>query len=93
MPEYVSSLPIPGVDGTLRRRLGDSSAAGHAHIKTGYLDGVRAIAGYISDGRGRTLIVVSLINDARAINAQSFQDAVIDWAYAQAAQVGRCCGQ
>jgi D-alanyl-D-alanine carboxypeptidase/D-alanyl-D-alanine-endopeptidase (penicillin-binding protein 4) len=90
MPEYVSSLPIPGVDGTLRRRLGDSSAAGHAHIKTGYLDGVRAIAGYISDGRGRTLIVVSLINDARAINAQSFQDAVIDWAYAQ---VGRCCGQ
>jgi D-alanyl-D-alanine carboxypeptidase/D-alanyl-D-alanine-endopeptidase (penicillin-binding protein 4) len=93
MPEYVSSLPIPGVDGTLRRRLGDSSAAGHAHVKTGYLDSVRAIAGYLSDARGRTFVVVSLINDARAINAQSFQDAVIEWAYTQAAPASRCCAQ
>jgi len=91
MPEYVSSLPIPGVDGTLRRRLGDSSAAGHAHIKTGYLDGVRAIAGYVADDHGRTFVVVSLINDPHAINAQSFQDAVIEWVYAQASQAGRCC--
>jgi serine-type D-Ala-D-Ala carboxypeptidase/endopeptidase (penicillin-binding protein 4) len=86
MPEYVSSLPVPGVDGTLRRRLGDSFAAGHAHIKTGYLDSVRAIAGYLTDGHGRTFIVVSLINDAHAVNAQSFQDAVIEWTYGQATQ-------
>jgi D-alanyl-D-alanine carboxypeptidase/D-alanyl-D-alanine-endopeptidase (penicillin-binding protein 4) len=91
MPEYVSSLPIPGVDGTLRRRLGESSAAGHAHIKTGYLEGVRAIAGYITDGRGRTFIVVCLINDAHAVNAQSFHDTVIEWVYGQATQSGRCC--
>jgi D-alanyl-D-alanine carboxypeptidase/D-alanyl-D-alanine-endopeptidase (penicillin-binding protein 4) len=91
MPEYVSSLPIPGVDGTLRRRLGESSAAGHAHIKTGYLDGVRAIAGYITDGRGRTFVVVCLINDAHAVNAQSFHDAVIEWVYGQVTQSGRCC--
>jgi D-alanyl-D-alanine carboxypeptidase/D-alanyl-D-alanine-endopeptidase (penicillin-binding protein 4) len=81
------------VDGTLRRRLGESSAAGHAHIKTGYLEGVRAIAGYISDGRGRVFVVVSLINDAHAVNAQSFQDAVIDWTHAQAMQASRCCVQ
>jgi D-alanyl-D-alanine carboxypeptidase/D-alanyl-D-alanine-endopeptidase (penicillin-binding protein 4) len=90
MPEYISSLPIPGVDGTLRRRMGDSPVAGRAHIKTGYLDGVRAIAGYVSDDRGRTFIVVSLINDSHAINAQNFQEAVIDWVYAQASQP-RCC--
>jgi D-alanyl-D-alanine carboxypeptidase/D-alanyl-D-alanine-endopeptidase (penicillin-binding protein 4) len=93
MPEYAASLPIPGVDGTLRRRLSESSAAGRAHIKTGYLEGVRAIAGYVSDGRGRVLVVVSLINDAHAVNAQSFQDAVIDWAYGQVMQSGRCCAQ
>jgi D-alanyl-D-alanine carboxypeptidase/D-alanyl-D-alanine-endopeptidase (penicillin-binding protein 4) len=93
MPEYAASLPIPGVDGTLRRRLSESSAAGHAHIKTGYLEGVRAIAGYISDGRGRVFVVVSLINDAHAVNAQSFQDAVIDWTHAQAMQASRCCVQ
>ncbi len=91
MPEYVSSLPIPGVDGTLRRRMGDASAAGHAHIKTGYLDGVRAIAGYVADDHGRTFVVVSLINDPHAIDAQSFQDAVIEWVYAQASQASRCC--
>jgi D-alanyl-D-alanine carboxypeptidase/D-alanyl-D-alanine-endopeptidase (penicillin-binding protein 4) len=91
MPEYVSSLPIPGVDGTLRRRLGESSAAGHAHIKTGYLEGVRAIAGYITDGRGHTFVVVCLINDAHAVNAQSFHDAVIEWVYGLATQSGRCC--
>lgn len=92
-PEYMSSLPIPGVDGTLRRRLGDSSASGRAHIKTGYLEGVRAIAGYVVDGRGRTFVVVSLINDPHAVNAQGFQDAVIEWVYAQAAQGARCCAQ
>jgi D-alanyl-D-alanine carboxypeptidase/D-alanyl-D-alanine-endopeptidase (penicillin-binding protein 4) len=90
MPEYVSSLPVPGVDGTLRRRLGDSAAAGHGHIKTGYLEGVRAIAGYITDERGRVFIVVSLINDPRAVNAQSFQENVIEWVYSQAKQP-RCC--
>ena len=93
MPEYAASLPIPGVDGTLRRRLSESSAAGHAHIKTGYLESVRAIAGYISDGRGRVFVVVSLINDAHAVNAQSFQDAVIDWTHSQAMHSSRCCVQ
>ena len=91
MPEYVSSLPIPAVDGTLRRRLNDSPAARRAHLKTGYLEGVRAIAGYLTDARGRTLVVVSLINHPRAIAAQPFQEAVIDWAWSAGGQATRCC--
>jgi D-alanyl-D-alanine carboxypeptidase/D-alanyl-D-alanine-endopeptidase (penicillin-binding protein 4) len=90
MPEYVSSLPIPGVDGTLRRRLSGSPAIGRAHLKTGYLEGVRAIAGYVLDSRGRMLVVVSLINHPQAMGAQSFQEAVVEWASSRAPQ-GTCC--
>ncbi|HTO44610.1 MAG TPA: D-alanyl-D-alanine carboxypeptidase/D-alanyl-D-alanine-endopeptidase [Burkholderiales bacterium] len=90
MPEYASSLPIPGVDGTLRRRLSGSPAIGRAHLKTGYLEGVRAIAGYVVDSRGRMLVVVSIINHPQAMGAQSFQEAVVEWASSRAPQ-GTCC--
>jgi D-alanyl-D-alanine carboxypeptidase/D-alanyl-D-alanine-endopeptidase (penicillin-binding protein 4) len=40
MPEFVASLPLTAVDGTMKKRLGDSNIAGHAHIKTGTLEGV-----------------------------------------------------
>jgi D-alanyl-D-alanine carboxypeptidase/D-alanyl-D-alanine-endopeptidase (penicillin-binding protein 4) len=90
MPEYASSLPIPGVDGTLRRRLSGSPAIGRAHMKTGYLEGVRAIAGYVVDSRGRTIVVVSIINHPQAMGAQSFQEAVVEWAWSRGAS-GACC--
>jgi serine-type D-Ala-D-Ala carboxypeptidase/endopeptidase (penicillin-binding protein 4) len=90
MPEYVGSLPIPGVDGTLRRRLSGSPTIGRAHLKTGYLDGVRAIAGYVVDSRGHTVVVVSIINHPQAVNAVSFQEAVVEWARERGAS-GNCC--
>ncbi len=90
MPEYASSLPIPGVDGTLRRRLFGSPAIGHGHLKTGYLDGVRALAGYVVDSRGRTFVVVSIINHSQAVNAQGFQEAVIEWVQSRGA-ADSCC--
>ena len=43
MPEFVSSLPISGVDGTMRKR---HVAQGSAHVKTGYIQNVRSIAGF-----------------------------------------------
>ena len=92
MPEYAASLPIPGVDGTLRRRLAGSPAIGQAHLKTGYLDGVRAIAGYVLDTRGRIIVVVSIINHPQAVNAQGFQEAVIDWARSRGTP-GSCCAR
>ncbi len=89
MPEFVASLPIVGVDGTLRRRLGESAAAGQAHIKSGYLSGVRAVAGYVRNGAGKWLVVVALINHERASDAQGFQDAFIEWTYLQGRE--DCC--
>ena len=62
MPEFVSSLSIPGVDGTLCTRFRLSPANAKAHLKTGYLEGVRSIAGYLHLPQGRTLSVVIIMN-------------------------------
>ena len=83
MPELAASLPVPGVDGTLRRRLTDSPSAGRGHLKTGYLEGVRAIAGYVLDRRGNLVVVVSLINHSQAVAAQGFQEAVVQWVWSR----------
>ena len=82
MPEFMSSLPLVAVDGTMRRRLTSADIAGQAHVKTGTLVGVRAIAGYVLDSRGRRIIVVCIVNHARAQHAQSVQDALLRWVYA-----------
>jgi serine-type D-Ala-D-Ala carboxypeptidase/endopeptidase (penicillin-binding protein 4) len=79
--EFEASLPITGVDGTLKRRLNTRPVAGRAHIKTGSLEGVRAIAGYVLDAKGRKIIVVFLVNHSRALGAQAAQDALLDWVY------------
>ena len=79
MPELMSSLPLAGVDGTLKKRLGDSSASGRAHLKTGYLEGVRAIAGYVLDTSGKRWVVVCLINDPRAKLGKPAMDALLRW--------------
>ena len=84
MPEFVASLPIVGVDGTARDRLADSPASGQAHVKTGYLNGVRAIAGYVLDRDGRRHVVAMLVNDVRAVDSRPALDALIEWVWAGA---------
>ena len=84
MPELVASLPLTGVDGTMKKRLKGNGVAGQAHIKTGTLDGVKAIAGYVLDRNGRPFIVVFVINHANAQSAQAAQDALLDWVFAGA---------
>ncbi|MGA2550088.1 MAG: D-alanyl-D-alanine carboxypeptidase/D-alanyl-D-alanine-endopeptidase [Burkholderiaceae bacterium] len=81
MPEYVASLPVVGVDGTMRKRLTAQRVAGQAHIKTGTLADARAVAGYLRAASGRTYVVVSLINHPNAGLAQPVQDAFLQWVY------------
>ncbi len=81
MPEFVASLPLVAVDGTMKKRLSGNGVAGRAHIKTGYLDGVRANAGYVLDKSGRRQIVVFLINHPNARDAQPALDALLAWVY------------
>ncbi len=76
MPELMSSLPINGVDGTLRR---STAQAGRAHLKTGSMRDVVAVAGYVLADSGRRYILVAVINDPNAGAARPALDAAIDW--------------
>lgn len=81
MPELMSSLPLVGYDGTMRNRLKDRSIAGNAHIKTGRLDDVRAVAGYVLAASGKRYAVVCLINHRNAARGLEAQDALLQWVY------------
>jgi D-alanyl-D-alanine carboxypeptidase/D-alanyl-D-alanine-endopeptidase (penicillin-binding protein 4) len=79
--EFESSLPIVAVDGTMKKRLQDHAVAGHAHIKTGSLEGVRSVAGYVFDAQGRRMAVVAMVNHPRASLARPALDALLQWVY------------
>jgi D-alanyl-D-alanine carboxypeptidase/D-alanyl-D-alanine-endopeptidase (penicillin-binding protein 4) len=81
MPEYLSSLALSGSDGTLRRRLDDQAIAGRAHLKTGSLDDVAAIAGYLQSRAGRRFAVVVLQNhrDVHRGPGEEVQEALLRW--------------
>ncbi len=81
MPELMASLPVTATDGTMKNRLKQNGVAGQAHIKTGSLEGVRSLAGYVLDRTGRRWIVVFFVNHANAGGAQAAQDALLQWVY------------
>ena len=64
-PEYLASFPLAGMDGTLRSRM-KNSPAGAIRLKTGHLDGVSGVAGFVTATSGKTFVLVSLVNSARA---------------------------
>ena len=78
MPEFVSSMPIVGVDGTLRRSR--SNFAGAAHLKTGTLRDASALAGYVNGASGRRYALVAMANHENAAAARAAWDALVDWA-------------
>lgn len=80
-PELAASLPVTGVDGTMKKRTLDDKVAGHAHIKTGSLDGVKTMAGYVTLSNGRVVTVVFDINDPHASAGKAAQDALLEWIY------------
>jgi D-alanyl-D-alanine carboxypeptidase/D-alanyl-D-alanine-endopeptidase (penicillin-binding protein 4) len=75
--EYISSLPIVGVDGTMRKRLRHTPMTGEAHVKTGTLNTVRALAGFSRDARGNNWVVVAILNSNRPWGASSILDQVL----------------
>ncbi|MEK7207313.1 MAG: D-alanyl-D-alanine carboxypeptidase/D-alanyl-D-alanine-endopeptidase [Pseudomonadota bacterium] len=83
MPEFISSFPISAMDGTLRRRFSGTDMEGQLHLKTGSLNDVRTLAGYVLDQQGRRLIVVCLHNHAQADTAagEAVQKALLEWVY------------
>ena len=79
MPELMASLPLAGIDGTMKKRLGHSSATGRAHLKTGYLEEVRSLAGYVLDNNNKRWVVVFMINDPKSKLGKPAMDALLNW--------------
>ena len=79
--EFASSLAVAAVDGTVERRFRDDAVAGQALLKTGSLEGVRALAGYVIDAAGRRFTVVAIVNDPRAARAAPALDFLVQWVY------------
>lgn len=86
--EFASALPIAAVDGTLRRRFNGSPASGSAHLKTGTLRDVSALAGYVTSASGERLALVMLVNHERAAHADAAQRVLLEWAWAGGGTAG-----
>ncbi|MFM7065569.1 MAG: D-alanyl-D-alanine carboxypeptidase/D-alanyl-D-alanine-endopeptidase [Gammaproteobacteria bacterium] len=82
--EFQAGLPLGGQDGTLRRRFTETEE-GRVRMKTGTLNGVSALAGYVRSSSGRLLSVVSIVNHPGAQSGPGIvvNDAVVRWALAQ----------
>ena len=76
MSELMSSLPVTGLDGTMKR----SKAQASAHLKTGSLRDVAGVAGFVDTASGKRWVVVAILHHANAHAARPALDAMIDWA-------------
>jgi D-alanyl-D-alanine carboxypeptidase/D-alanyl-D-alanine-endopeptidase (penicillin-binding protein 4) len=80
-PEFIASLPLAGIDGTLKTRM-LTTAAGSVRLKTGHIDGVSGVAGYVTTLTGKTLVLVSYVNHMRADEGagEPVHAALVAWA-------------
>ena len=79
-PVFYESLPVAGMDGTLKRRMGNRWTKGRVRAKTGTLEGVSTLAGYALAANGH-LLAFCIMNQGveRVRDAQDFQDKVCEW--------------
>ena len=84
-PEFISSLSLGGLDGTTRGRFDSTPATGVMHLKTGRLDHVSAVAGYVHAADGRVYVVAVVMNSENAHRGpgQELEEAVLRYVLAQ----------
>lgn len=85
MPEFVASLPLNGLDGTMRNRLRGERMSGRMHVKTGTLNEVSAVAGYVHSRSNRVFTVAAIVNHELADRGPGVEllDALLLWVYQQ----------
>ena len=85
MPEFMASLSIAGIDGTTRRRFRGGPERGRMHLKTGSLQNVSSVTGYVHAQNGKTYAVNVMVNYANANYGigTELQNAVLAWVYKQ----------
>ncbi len=84
MSEFVSSMPIAGIDGTLRRSR--VRQPGSSHLKTGTLNNASALAGYVLANNGKHYVLVAMANGPGAPGARPAFEALVDWTMELAAE-------
>ena len=74
---YLEAQPIAGVDGTLKKRMRGTAAAGNVRAKTGTVKGVSSLAGYLTASNGH-LLCFSIINNGGLSNGpmRNFQNKI-----------------
>jgi D-alanyl-D-alanine carboxypeptidase/D-alanyl-D-alanine-endopeptidase (penicillin-binding protein 4) len=79
-PEFMASLSLGGLDGTTRGRFHRENQV-LMHVKTGRLDHVSALAGYLHAQNGKTYVLVVIMNseDAHRGPGQELEEAVVRW--------------
>jgi len=85
MPEFVASLPLAGTDGTLRNRFRSPAMQGRIRMKTGHLDDVSSLAGFVNAVSGKTYIVVIIVNHpgAQFGVGDEIQASLLRWVFGQ----------
>lgn len=85
MPEYLASLSLSGLDGTMRNRFRHAPETGHMHLKTGHLNDVAAVAGYVLTATGKTYVVALLVNHPTVNRGGGSEliNALLRWTYQQ----------
>ncbi len=84
-PEFQASLPLSAVDGTLRRRFRSPDMEGRLRMKTGSLEDVSALAGYVNAASGKTYVAVIILNHpgAELGAGEAIQAALVNWVFGQ----------
>jgi D-alanyl-D-alanine carboxypeptidase/D-alanyl-D-alanine-endopeptidase (penicillin-binding protein 4) len=85
---FYRSLPVAGVSGTLRNRFRKTPAQGKVHAKTGTLNGVRALSGYVEAPNYGTIAFSIVVNQSQQSGTVLVQ--AIDQIVLQTSQVSRC---
>ena len=82
--EFLSSFPLAALDGTMKKRLHDSALPpGRARIKTGLINSVRSMAGFVNASNNKHYSVAMMIESKNVGfgNGNVIQDAVLEWIY------------
>jgi serine-type D-Ala-D-Ala carboxypeptidase/endopeptidase (penicillin-binding protein 4) len=85
MPEFAASLPLSATDGTLKRRFKAPEMQGRLRMKTGSLEDVTALAGFVNAASGRTFVTVVIVNHPTAAqgSGEAIQTALVQWVFGQ----------
>jgi serine-type D-Ala-D-Ala carboxypeptidase/endopeptidase (penicillin-binding protein 4) len=85
MPEFAASLPLSATDGTLRNRFNATGMQGRIRLKTGRLDDVSALAGFVNAASGKTFVVVIFVNHTGAHrgSGEAIQSELVRWVFGQ----------